>query len=233
MGTCLIKQIFPILTNTTTLTNLNIPSNPNNKNNPIININNQATRILSYFALNEPDIKYTINNFHNTCYDISIPIPNNPREHKIIYSFTISDWGYIHINNNITNIDKFLNLNFSIFEIITTKYSRNKRNKYFVIKCNFDKYGINEHIKYIYKFSKGLQYKLEFIYNLNSAQISGIRKCYFANQVYICKKYSNLHYDTNKIVIQNKYEFHYYSKYFHLYFGYIIDFYYYIYNNNE
>ena len=100
-------------------------------------------------------------------------------------------------------------------EIETNKYVRNKINKFFLIICNFVKNARSEKIKYEYKFVKGLQYKQEFKYYLHKYKTLEIKKYYFANQVYTCKIYSDLFYDKHKILIQHKYELHYYSKYFH------------------
>ena len=211
MGTCLSKLIAPIFTNPTALTNLSESNIPNNLSDP----NDQNNRILSYFLFNEPDIPYTIDNKSKKYYTVVIPILNKPTQPDIIYSFEIGSFGCIYISNYTKNIVKVLYPNFSISEIRTNKYLRNNSCKFFMIRCNFLKNGRTENINYEYKFIKGIQYKHVFRYFLHNYQTLGIKKLYLQNKVYIGKIYSNLYYDKNKILIQNKYELHYCSKYFH------------------
>jgi hypothetical protein len=211
MGTCLSKLIAPIFTNPTALTNLSESNIPNNLSDP----NDQHNRILSYFLFNEPDIPYTIDNKSKKYYTVVIPILNKPSQPDIIYSFEIGSSGCIYISNYTKNIVKVLYPNFSISEIRTNKYLRNNSCKFFMIRCNFLKNGRTENINYEYKFIKGIQYKHVFRYFLHNYQTLGIKKLYLQNKVYIGKIYSNLYYDKNKILIQNKYELHYCSKYFH------------------
>ena len=211
MGTCLSKLIAPIFTNPTALTNLSESNIPNNLSDP----NDQHNRILSYFLFNEPDIPYTIDNKSKKYYTVVIPILNKPTQPDVIYSFEIGSTGSIYISNYKKNIVKVLYPNIEICEIRTKKYIRNKSDKFFMIIFNCLKNGRIENVSYEYKFVKGIQYKHVFKYFVHNFQTLEIKKYYFANKVYIRKIYSNLSYDKNNILIQNKYELHYCSKYFH------------------
>ena len=129
--------------------------------------------------------------------------------------------GCIQIYNFIKKINKLLNPNFTIRSISTTKYIRKKYLKYFTIFLNeikgttkANKANKANSIVYKYDFIKGLQCKKNFKYYLDKNYIMEINKKYFANQIYIYIKYSYIKYNTHKILILNKYELTYYSKYF-------------------
>jgi hypothetical protein len=225
MGNCLFKPtkqiILPNISPTslpnispTSLPNISPTSPPNISPTNLIIPNNKNNHILSYFFFNKPDKNYDIFYFNETTYQITI-YSNNNWPLDTIYSFNKGTSGFIYIYNYKKHLSKFLYPNFLIYEIRTKKYLRNKSAKFFMIICNFVKYVKNETIKYRYAFIKGIQYKLEFKYYLHNDKTLEIKKYYFANKVYIRKIYSNLSYDKNKILIRNKYELHYCSKYFH------------------
>jgi hypothetical protein len=221
MGNCLFKTVKK---DSDKIISNNIPNIPNTQRKLSI-LTNLNDPILTYFFITEIDKKYYIINQSETYFCIVKSKINNSFREKLIservYAFQKLYLGCIQIYNFIKKIDKILNSNFSIRTIRTTKYIRNKYLKYFVIflneiqgKANTNKANKANSILYGYDFIKGLQCKKNFKYYLDKNYIMEINKKYFANKIYIYIKYSYIKYNTHKILILNKYELNYYSKYF-------------------
>jgi hypothetical protein len=152
------------------------------------------------------------------------------RVFKIYYKnkpLYIRDPIYTHIfyiYNYLTNKIK-LSYNNVIWKISDHKFYNDPLSKSSTIFINKDKIieQNNAHfIFYYYKFINSIKYKHKFIINSNDSKLHYKYQGILYNfSIYRYKIFNNIYqkkYNMNHILIPTKYEFYYYSKYFHIYF---------------
>ena len=168
----------------------------------------QYNNILSYFIKDIKDAKELAlykqtyyNNYKTIWY-----------KNEIIFKINI-----IHIYNYIFNIYKS-----SIIKCIRSNY---KISSYFnrkILYYKHDKtvkYGSSNYIMFYFIYKKYLV-KTHFSYVINNISLLNIEIKYSNGYIYISNLYKrNNKYTNNIILIMNKYELHYYNKFFNIYFG--------------
>jgi len=127
---------------------------------------------------------------------------------------------FCFILNCLSNIYKNMENNILI-QLMTNKFDRNVllNHKYIYYKqdkiVSFLKANLN-FISYYLKFIGSIRYKYNVYISNSIANFKHIK--YFYNKsIYIYGGYNYYKYTTYAILIPNKYELYYYSKYFHIY----------------
>ena len=161
--------------------------------------------ILSYFIKDIKDpIEISLYEQRNKNNSITIVYKNDP-----IFMINIEC-----ILNYISNIYRSYNVkcNYKIASYMQEKYLYYKHDKK-IRTCN------SNFISFHYKCKKYLV-KTYFEYVIKSLLLFITNIKYFNGYKYISKQYKTIEYTKNIILIMNKYELHYYNKFFNIYFGY-------------
>jgi hypothetical protein len=167
----------------------------------------EKTNILSYFIKDIKDpIEIALYEQRNRNKSITIVYKTEP-----IFLINIEC-----ILNYISNIYKSYNnknikCNYKIASYRQEKYLYYKHDKQISI-------GNSNFILLHYKCKKYLV-KTYFEYSIKNSLLFITNIKYFNGYKYIIKQYKTIGYTKNIILIMNKYELHYYNKFFNLYFG--------------
>jgi len=172
--------------------------------------------ILSYFTSNiahSDRIFYTFSKSNDNKHIYII------YKNKIILEFGKNN-NSLYIINRSSNIYKNMENNI-LTHIITNKLNHNVllNHKYIYFKKDRILYCFKENLNFISYYLKiigSIRYKYKVhIPIVNFKQI----KYFYNKSIYISINYGSNKYKTYVILIPNKYEFYYYSKYFHIYFA--------------
>jgi hypothetical protein len=172
----------------------------------------QNNNILSYFI---KDIKNPLT------LEKYIQINNNS-DIKIVYDSHFVLYHYNKYYNYIYNYNKNISKSDCFNSIFTRKKAYNKKTNYkrlFYKKDNKIKYGSLDFIDYKFIYNKYL-YKINISYRIIYSVILNIKIKYYNKSKYMfCNKtMSSFNKYTSQILIMNKYEIHYISRFFYLYF---------------
>jgi len=175
-------------------------------------IYNQPNNILSYFIKDikdaqELDFYRQINYFNNSHIKIKY-------KDKILYEIQ-----GIYCYNHINNVVKGPSLRYMWNCKIYYSFSYNYKNLYYK-KDRLIRSMNRNFIGYHFTYNKYLK-KLDFEYFINSNKLLYISIIYYKKYKYIrkYKGYKLSKFPSFIILIPNKYELHYYCKFFNLYFG--------------
>jgi hypothetical protein len=170
---------------------------------------NNKNNILSYFIKDIKDpIEIALYEQRNRNDSITIVYKNYP------IFMLIGNYILKHIRNIHKTRDNNIKCNYKIHSYMSEKYLYYKHDK--KISTSNSNYIIFSYIR------KKYQVKTYFEYFINNIRLFITLIKYFNGYKYkyIIKKYMTIKYTNNIIIIMNKYELHYYNKFFDLYFGY-------------
>jgi len=188
---------------------------------------NQYQSILSYFVKIFPDIKNNHHIIYTKKYLQSIYYKNSLIYMRIEEDFDFKFFFKFEIINHIKNLRKTF-INNIMVKLENYKYHKNMLNRFCIIYLNKDhkilKQDFNK-ISYYYNYIHKIKYKYNYMFTFikgSSLCIIVVHKYNYNMLIFIHKKTDSLNiiyeeqynkYKQHVILIHNKYELQYYSKY--------------------